>query len=359
MTVGTEPLCAADYERLAEGVLEPGAFGYFAGGAGDERTLLANLEAYQRWNLRPRMLVDVGSPRTATTVLGAEVSMPVLVAPTALHRLAHHDGEPATARAAAAADTILCVSTLATTTPAEVAAAAPDGRRWFQVYVYKDRAVTRDLVDQAVDAGYEALVLTVDAPRLGRRERDLRTGFSVPPEVSVPSFAAVLDRARGATVPEIWQLIDPTLTWRDLEELVESSDLPVLVKGILTEEDARLACDHGAAGVIVSNHGGRQLDGAPASLDALPEVVDAVDGRAEVLMDGGVRRGADAVKALALGARAVMVGRPVIWALACGGEDGVRRVLELLRDEVALALVLTGCSTPDAVTRDHVGRAPR
>ena len=235
MTPGTEPLCAADYERLAEDVLEPGAFGYFAGGAGDERTLLANLEAFQRWNLRPRTLVDVGSPSAATTVLGTEVSMPVLVAPTALHRLAHPDGEPATARATAAAGTILCVSTLATATPAEVAAAAPEGSRWFQVYVYKDRGVTRELVDQAVEAGYEALVLTVDAPRLGRRERDLRTGFAVPPEVSVPSFASVLDRAEGATVPEIWQLIDPTLTWRDLEELVEGSALPVLVKGVLTD----------------------------------------------------------------------------------------------------------------------------
>jgi isopentenyl diphosphate isomerase/L-lactate dehydrogenase-like FMN-dependent dehydrogenase len=354
----TEPVCLADYERLAEGVLEAGAFGYFAGGSGDESALRENRQAFARWRLRPRMLVDVGSPSTRTTVLGGELSMPVLIAPTALHRLAHPDGEQATARAAAAAGTVMCVSTLATATPADVAAAAPEGRHWFQVYVYKDRGVTRDLVEQAVDAGYEALALTVDAPRLGRRERDMRTGFALPPEATVPSFDAVLGRSSGSTVPEIWQLIDPTLTWRDLEEVAGLSDLPLLVKGLLTDDDARLAMEHGAAGVIVSNHGGRQLDCAPAALDALPEVVEAVEGRGEVLVDGGVRRGEDVVKALALGARAVMIGRPVLWALACGGEDGVRRMLELLRAEVELALVLTGCPRPADVSRALIAHAP-
>jgi isopentenyl diphosphate isomerase/L-lactate dehydrogenase-like FMN-dependent dehydrogenase len=354
----TEPLCVADYERLAEDVLEPGAFAYYAGGSGDESALRENREAFARWRLRPRMLVDVGSPSTRTSVLGSEVSMPVLIAPTALHRLAHGDGEQATARAAAAAGTVMCVSTLATATPAEVAAAAPDGKRWFQVYVYKDRAVTRDFIDQAADSGYEALVLTVDAPRIGRRERDLAAGFALPADITVPSFAAVLGHGAGISLPEIWQLIDPTLTWRDLEQVAGLTDLPLLVKGLLTDDDARLAMEHGAAGVIVSNHGGRQLDCAPASLDALPEVVEAVEGRGEVLVDGGVRRGEDVVKALALGARAVMIGRPVLWALACGGEHGVRRVLELLRAEVELALVLTGCPRPADVSRAHVATAP-
>jgi isopentenyl diphosphate isomerase/L-lactate dehydrogenase-like FMN-dependent dehydrogenase len=353
-----EPLNVAHYERLAEEMLDGGAYGYFAGGAGDEETLRENLEAFRRWKLRPRMLVDVSEATPRTTVLGTEVSMPLLVAPTAFHRMAHPDGEPGTARAAAAAGTIMCVSTLATATPAEVAAAAPDAPRWFQLYCFRDDGLTRELVRQAVDAGYGALVLTVDAPGLlGRRERDLRTGFTVPEDVAVPSFAAALGRPAGATPVEIFSLLERTLTWRDLDRIASLSDLPLLVKGVLTAEDARLACEHGARGIVVSNHGGRQLDGVPASLDALPEVVDAVEGRVEVYVDGGIRRGTDVLKALALGARAALTGRAVVWGLAADGERGARRVLELLRDEIALALVLAGCPSPEAVTREHVARA--
>ncbi len=354
--LGPEPVNVWDYERLAEAALEPGPYGYFAGGAGDERTLRENVEAFGRRHLRPRMLVDVSEATTATTVLGTDLSMPLLVAPVALQRMAHPHGEAGMARAAAAAGTVMCLSTLATTGPAEVAAAAPDAPRWFQVYCFRDRGVTRALIDQAVESGYRALVVTVDAPHAGRRERDLRTGFEVPAVVGVPSIAAAAGEGRDLTIQDIFELVDPALSWRDLERLASDCDLPVLVKGVMTHEDGRLACEHGAAGVIVSNHGGRQLDGVAAAIDALAEVVEAVDGRIEVLMDGGVRRGGDVVKALALGARAVLIGRPALWGLAADGERGALRVLELLREEIALALALVGCSTPEAVRPEHIGR---
>jgi 4-hydroxymandelate oxidase len=354
-----DPCNVWDYERLAEERLEPGAFGYFAGGSGDEQTLRENVEAYTRWQLRPRVLTGVERASTKTTVLGTEISMPLMVAPVAFQRMAHPEGELATARAAAAAETIIVLSTLATSTPAEVAAAAPAGRRWFQLYCFRDPGVTRALIGQATDAGFEALVLTVDAPRLGRRERDLRTGFEIPAEVTVPSYVAAVGCATAGTPADMFSKMDATLSWPDLERLASESDLPVLVKGIVTAEDARLACDHGAAGIVVSNHGGRQLDGAQATIDALPEVVEAVDGRLEVLVDGGIRRGTDVVKALALGARAVLAGRAVVWGLAAAGEQGARRVLALLREEIELALVLTGCESPAAVKRAHVTRAAR
>jgi isopentenyl diphosphate isomerase/L-lactate dehydrogenase-like FMN-dependent dehydrogenase len=356
--VDPEPVNVGDFERLAEARLEPGAWGYFAGGAGDELTLRENAAAFARWQLRPRLLVDVGETTAATTVLGTPVAMPLLVAPTAFHRMAHPDGEAGTARAAAAAGTIMCLSTIATATPAEVAAAAPDAPRWFQVYIFRDRGVSRALIDQAVENGYLALVLTIDAPVLGRRERDLRTGFRLPPEIVVPSIAEIMGEWHGATPLDVLGQIDPSLSWRDLEALAADSPLPIVVKGVLGGQDARLAVEHGAAAVVVSNHGGRQLDGVPATLDVLPECVEAVDGRVEVLVDGGVRRGTDVVKALALGARAVLAGRAVLWGLAAGGEAGARRVLELLHAEIENALALAGCPTPETVTRDHVGPAP-
>jgi isopentenyl diphosphate isomerase/L-lactate dehydrogenase-like FMN-dependent dehydrogenase len=348
------PVNVADYERLAEGALEAGPLGYFAGGACDELTLRENVAAFQRLKLRPRMLVDVSGVSAATTVLGTEVSMPLLVAPTAIQKMCHPDGESATARAAAAAGTVMTLSTIATSTPAEVAQAAPAAPRWFQVYCFEDEGVTRALIEQAVEHGYEALVLTVDAPRAGRRERDLRTGFQVPAEVTVPSVAAALGEPASLTIAEIFGMLDLTLTWRDLERIRGLSDLPLLVKGVMTEEDARLACEAGVDGIVVSNHGGRQLDGVHAPIEVLPEVIEAVEGRVPVLVDGGVRRGTDVVKALALGATATMVGRPVLWGLAAGGEEGVRHVLELLRDEIELALLLCGCATPAEVTRAHI-----
>jgi isopentenyl diphosphate isomerase/L-lactate dehydrogenase-like FMN-dependent dehydrogenase len=344
-----EPLNVWDYERLAAERLEPGAHGYYAGGAGDELTLRDNVEAYRRWLLRPRMLVDVETCTTATTVLGEEISMPLLVAPVAFQRVAHPDGEVGMARAALAADTIMCLSTLATSSPAEVAATG--AKRWFQLYVFRDEGVTHELIAQARESGFSALVLTIDAPVRGNRERDLRTLFTVPPDISVASIG------RGGVTPrEVFEMISPTLTWHDLERIAGEAGLPLLVKGVLTSEDAHLACEHGAAGIVVSNHGGRQLDSVAASIDALPEVVEAVDGRLEVLVDGGVRRGGDVVKALALGARAVLAGRALLWGLAAGGEPGARHVLELLRDEIKLSLQLVGCTSPADVTRQHVSR---
>jgi 4-hydroxymandelate oxidase len=349
-----EPVNVSEYERLAEERLEAGAFGYFVGGAGDERTLRENVAVFNRWVLRPRMLVDVGEVTTATTVLGRDVSLPVLVAPTALQRLAHPDGEAATARAASQAGTVFCLSTISSVTPGELAAAAPDGRRWFQLYWSRDRGFTKSVVEAIVESGFEAIVLTVDLPAGGRRERDLRAAFEVPEDIPLPNLPEPL---QGELQEALGWIVDPTITWRDLEWLVSLTDLPLVIKGILTAEDAELACEHGATGIIVSNHGGRQLDGVPATLDALPEVVEATGGRAEVLLDGGIRRGTDVVTALALGARAVLVGRPVLWGLAVEGEAGVRRVLELLQDEVALALTLLGCPSPGAVTPAHVRRA--
>jgi isopentenyl diphosphate isomerase/L-lactate dehydrogenase-like FMN-dependent dehydrogenase len=335
----TDPVNVWDYEELAVGKLDPNAHAYFAGGAGDEVTLRDNLAAFERRKLRPRVLVDVRNVSTATTVLGTEVALPILIAPLALQRMAHPDGEIATARAAASAGTIMCLSTASTTRPAEVAAAAPDATRWFQVYVFQDRSETEELVREAVDNGFSALVLTVDTPYLGRRERDLRIDFQIPEHLTV-----VGDIFGGG--------FDAALSWRDLEWLA-GYKLPVVVKGILTAEDARLACEHGATAIVVSNHGGRQLDGVPATLDALEEVVEAVDGRVEVLLDGGVRRGTDALKALALGARAVLIGRAMVWGLAARGEEGVADVLRLLRDEVELGLALLGCASPADVTRAH------
>jgi 4-hydroxymandelate oxidase len=338
-------------------VLEAGPLGYFAGGAGDEVTLRDNVDAYRRWRLRPRMLVDVGEVSTVVTLLDREVSMPVLVAPVAFQRLAHPDGEVGLARAAAAAGSVFCLSTLATTRPSEIAAAVPEGRRWFQLYCFRDKAVTQALLDEAVESGFEAIVLTVDAPRGGRRERDLRTGFEVPADVTVPSVDAAIGGGKKVSVGEAFSLVDPTLSWPDLEELATGCSLPILVKGVLTAGDASLAMQHGAAGVVVSNHGGRQLDCVTASVDALPEVVEAVEGRGTILVDGGVRRGTDVLIALGLGADAVLVGRPAVWGLAVDGAEGARRVLELLRDEVELALTLAGCPTPAEVTRAHVQRA--
>jgi isopentenyl diphosphate isomerase/L-lactate dehydrogenase-like FMN-dependent dehydrogenase len=331
-----EPVNVWDYERLAAQKLDANAHAYYVGGADDEVTLRDNLAAFERRRLRPRVLVDVGSVSTQTMVLGTQIALPVLIAPVAIQRLAHPDGEEAVARAAAAAGTIMCLSSVATCAPRDLRS----GERWFQVYVWRDRAKTEAAIEEAVECGYSALVLTVDVPYLGRRERDLRVGFTVPEHLTV----------QGDMFGEAF---DATVTWRDLEWLA-SYGLPVVVKGILTGEDAALACDHGVAGIVVSNHGGRQLDSVPASLDVLEEVAGAVGGRAEVLLDGGVRRGTDALKALALGARAVLIGRPMLWGLAVAGEDGVTDVLRMFQEEIQLGLALLGCASPADVSRAHV-----
>jgi isopentenyl diphosphate isomerase/L-lactate dehydrogenase-like FMN-dependent dehydrogenase len=348
-----ELLTLDDAERLAETLVPTAAWGYIAGGAGDERTLRWNREAFSRYRLRPRVLVDVSTVSTETSVLGTPVSLPVLVAPMAYQAIVHEEHELATARGAAAAGTVMCLSTVATATPASVAEAAPGAPRWLQLYVFRDRQVSDDVIAEALEVGFSAIVLTVDLPVVGVRDSERRAAFDVP-ERSVPAFAAA--RARTTSEEAALRLLDPGLDWDYVTELRERWNVPVVVKGLLTAEDAELACAHGAAGVVVSNHGGRQLDGALASADALEEVVEAVAGRAEVYLDGGVRRGTDVVTALALGARAVLVGRPVLYGLAFGGDEGVRQVLEILRDETENALALLGCRSPDEVTPAHVTR---
>jgi 4-hydroxymandelate oxidase len=342
----------ADYFDRAAETVDPKVWCFFEGGSGDEVTLRANVGAYRRWRFRPRVLVDVGQVSAATTVLGTPVSMPLLVAPFAFQRLLDPEGELATARAAAAAGTLMCVSTTTTSAHDEVAEAAGSAPRWLQLYVLRDRQRTLDHIAEARELGYSALALTVDLPVLGRRERDLRLGFELPRDLPLP-YLKGKDRNVPMTFAEQVQ-VSPSLTWRDLEWIASASGMPLILKGVVTREDAALAIEHGVGGIIVSNHGGRQLDGAAATLDALPEVVEAVAGRCEVYVDGGIRRGTDVLKALALGARATLVGRAIASGLAVGGEAGVLDVLTMLHSEIELGLALLGCTSPAEVTRSHI-----
>ena len=336
-------------EALAQERLDPMLFDYIAGGAGDEWTLRENREAFSRVQLMPRMLRGVGQRDQRTTVLGTSVSFPVLVPPMGFHGLCHADAELATARGAANVGTIFVASTVSNRS-LEAIAEASSGPRWFQLYVYRDRAITRDLVDRAAAAGYSALCLTVDTPLAGQRERDRRNRLRMPAHLGLENFpAAHSERHKSGADGEsslaryIADMWDANLTWDDVDWLRSVSPLPVVIKGVLAPEDAALAVEHGASAVIASNHGGRQLDGVPAPITVLPHIVDAVEGRVEVLLDGGVRRGTDVLKALALGARAVLVGRPVLWGLTLDGEGGVVAVLEHLRGEIDLAMALAGC----------------
>jgi isopentenyl diphosphate isomerase/L-lactate dehydrogenase-like FMN-dependent dehydrogenase len=332
------PINVFEYEELARERLHPAVWDYYSAGAGDEVTLRANRAAFERIQLRPRMLVDVSQVSLVTTLLGAPVALPIGVAPAAMHGAACAEGECATAQAAGALGALMVASTESTRTLEEIAQAAT-GPLWFQLYFSSGtRERAQRLVRRAEAAGYRALVLTVDSPRWGRKERHARSEetFEWPPcgnFVGEPSFAAGEDEDGAA------------ITWADVDWLRAITPLPIVLKGILTAEDALLGAERGAAGIFVSNHGGRQLDTVVATLEALPEVVDAVAARCEVYLDGGVRRGTDVLKALALGARAIFVGRPVLWGLAAAGDEGARHVLELLRDELALGMALAGRPT--------------
>lgn len=361
-----------ELEERARAVLPPMVYAYYAGGAEDEVALRENRAAYGRWRFRYRVLNEVGEPDLAVSILGDELSLPLLLSPTAAQLLADPEGEVATARAARDAGTLCCVSTLSTRSLEDVAAAA--GPRWFQLYVYRDRGVTGELVDRAVAAGYSAIVLTVDTPVLGRREREERVGFGLPEGMTYANIAGPHPRgqARPAATASaiapgqsglavyVAKEFDTALGWKDLEWLAGRAGIPVLVKGVVRGDDAQAAVAHGARGVIVSNHGGRQLDHSIATLDALPEVVQAVGGPGgvNVLVDGGVRRGTDVLKALCLGAGAVMFGRPYLWALAAGGEAGVRRLLERMRAEIAVSMALLGARRIADLTPDLLVRAP-
>lgn len=343
-------------EAAARQRLDQATYDYFAGGAGDELTLSANLAAWSRLRLRPRVLRDVSRVSTATTVLGRPVEVPLIAAPVAYQRLLDPSGEIATARAMAGCGGLLVLSTRSSCSVEEVAAATPGASWWFQVYVMRDRNWTEELVLRAAEAGASAVVLTVDTPVLGRRKRDIRNHFVLPEAVVTGNLPEGATRSDGGGEDRFYQSAD--VTPDDVGWLGDVSSLPVVTKGVLRGDDAGVCLDAGAAGVVVSNHGGRQLDGTVATADVLAEVVDAVQGRGEVYVDGGIRRGSDVVKALALGARAVMVGRPLMWGLTAGGEEGVASVVHGLGEELATAMALCGAASPELLTPDLVVGPP-
>ena len=369
----------ADLRTMARRRLPRGVFDYIDGGAGGERTLAANTAAYARTTFRPRVLRDVGAVDPSTTLLGRPVPFPLVLAPTGFTRIADPDGELAVARAAAAAGVPYTLSTLGTRSIEEVSAAG--GALWFQVYAWRDRGMVKEMIDRAAAAGYEALVLTVDTAVLGRRERDIRRGFTLPPKIGPGTlldgaahpgwtwafvraepirFANVTGRqvGDGTTAVSLADYInsqfDPALSWRDVEWLRSAWTGPLVIKGIQTVDDARLAAAAGVEAIALSNHGGRQLDGAPASLDLVAPVADAVGDQVEIVCDGGVRRGSDIVKAVAVGARACMAGRAYLYGLAVGGERGVAHVLQMLDADVRRTLALIGARAIPEVDRDAV-----
>jgi 4-hydroxymandelate oxidase len=355
------PVNLSEFEPLAQAILPKPAFDHLSGGADDERTLRENLAAFQRIQLLPRVLKDVTQCDLSTTVLGQLLTMPVILAPVACHRLFHPEGEFAVARAAAEAGLVMTVSTGASYSLEEVAASSP-APRWFQLYAYQDRGVTRGLVERAEAAGYQGICLTVDSPVSGRRERDLRSRFIRPKPFLYKTLVDVgfKDLSPDLTEEQLLAFAGKSLavalTWDYLDWLRSLTRLPFLLKGILCKEDALTAVSKGIEGIIVSNHGGRQLDGTPASIDVLEGIAEAIDGRSEVLVDSGVRRGTDVLKALALGAKAVLIGRPYIWGLAVNGQAGVTQVLELLREEFRIAMGLTGCVNVREIGKELIFR---
>ena len=349
------PLNLRRLEVLARACLPPEVFAYIAGGAADERTVAENCAAYERVALLPRVLVDVATRDAAIELLGQPMSAPWLIAPTAMHALVHRDAELATARAAASCGITMVCSTLSTT-PIEAVARACSDALWFQLYVYRDRGATAELVARVQQAGVRALVVTVDAPLLGLRERDHAHGVGMPAGFRAPNVRADGDVDAAHLGDYFAALVDPSLSWRDLEWLRSITTLPIVLKGVLRADDAGQAAAAGVAGIVVSNHGGRQLDGAIATFDALPAVRAAVGDRVAVLVDGGIRRGTDVLKALACGADAVQLGRPILWALASGGERAVVAALRQLHHEFDLAMALCGCPRIDAIDASLLAR---
>ncbi|CAA7406879.1 unnamed protein product [Spirodela intermedia] len=347
-----------EYEAIAKEKLPKMVYDYYASGAEDQWTLKENRNAFSRILFRPRILINVTKIDLTTIILGYKISMPIMIAPTAMQKMAHPDGEYATARAASEAGTIMTLSSWATSSVEEVASTGP-GIRFFQLYVYKDRNVVAQLVRRAERAGFKAIALTVDTPRLGRREADIKNRFTLPPHLTLKNFEGLnlgtLDRTNDSGLASyVASQVDRSLSWKDVKWLQTITTMPIMVKGVMTAEDTRLAVEAGAAGVIVSNHGARQLDYVPATISCLEEVVKAAQGQVPVFLDGGVRRGTDVFKALALGASGVFIGRPVLFSLAAEGEAGVRKVLQMLCDELELTMALSGCCSLREITRDHI-----
>ncbi|XP_026430357.1 peroxisomal (S)-2-hydroxy-acid oxidase GLO4-like [Papaver somniferum] len=351
-----EVVNVSEFQHLAKQILPKMHYDYFSGGAEDENTLRENVEAFRRITFRPRVLIDVSKINLSTSILGYNMSSPIMVAPTAFHCLAHSEGEVATAKAAAASNTIMVLSFSSTRTIEEVASSC-NGIRFYQLYVYKRRDVSATLVQRAERNGFKAIVLTVDTPKLGRRWADIKNKMVSPQLKNFDGLLSteVVSVKMGETLKLLpLKRLDSSLNWNDIEWLKSITNLPILLKGVVTAEDAIKAVEVGASGVIVSNHGARQLDFAPATISVLEEVVQAVGGRIPVLLDGGIRRGTDVFKALALGAQAVLIGRPVIYGLAAKGQHGVTRVIEMLRDELELTMTLCGCCSVKEITRNHV-----
>ncbi|KAB0798468.1 hypothetical protein PPYR_09461 [Photinus pyralis] len=354
------PVCVQDFETHAFQVLAKGPLDYYKSGAGDQLTLENNRKAFSKLRIRPRCFRDVSTRNLSTTVMGTTVCVPFGIAPTAMQKLAHPDGEIASVRAAEKMGTIFILSTISTTSLEDVAAAAPNAHKWYQLYIYKDREITANLVKRAEAAGFKAIVLTVDSPRFGIRRDDIRNNFKIPPHLTLANFvgdkATNVSRAQSGSgiANYVISLFDPALVWEDIAWLRQLTTLPIVVKGILTAEDAQKAVKMGVSGIMVSNHGGRQVDGVPASIEALPEVVKAVGDQVEVYMDGGIRQGVDVFKALALGAKMVFVGRPNLWGLAYNGEEGATKVLDTLKFELDNVMSLSGCTSIKEVTSDLV-----
>lgn len=351
-----------DFEKQALQILPSGSREFYRNGAINEETLNQNRQAFKNIILRPRFLLKDVSKRDMTSwFLKDKTSMPIAVAPTALQQLAHPDGEAATAKACQEAQVVYVMSTMSTMSVEDVSAAAPEAIKWLQLYVYKDRSVSERLVKRAESCGFKAIVLTVDAPCIGIRLGEAKSKFSLPSHLKAGNFVLEAETIgkMEASRDNGWMslsdvVFDSSMTWDVIAWLKKITSLSILVKGILTQEDALLAVSAGVDGIIVSNHGGRQLDCSPATIEALPEVVSAVNGRVPVFMDGGIRNGSDVMKALALGSKGVFVGRPVLYGLTCGGKDGVKRVLDILRKEFDVAMALCGCVSLQDINRNHV-----
>lgn len=364
--MSTRLVCISDYEQHAKSVLPKSVYDYYRSGANDQETLADNIAAFSRWKLYPRMLRNVAEVDLSTSVLGQRVSMPICAAATAMQCMAHVDGELATVRACRSLGTGMMLSSWSTSSIEDVAEAGCEALRWLQLYIYKDREVTKQLVQRAERMGYKAIFVTVDTPYLGNRFDDVRNRFMLPPQLRLKNFEtnnlAFSSKEdfgdNSGLAVYVAKAIDASISWEDVKWLRGLTSLPIVAKGILRGDDAREAVKHGLDGILVSNHGARQLDGVPATIDALPEIVEAVEGKVEVFLDGGVRKGTDVLKALALGAKAVFVGRPIIWGLASQGEKGVQDVLEILKEEFRLAMALSGCQNVKVIDKTLVRKNP-
>ena len=356
MSTSPRPINLFEFEALAKERLPKEEYDYIAGGATDEISVDRNRRAFESWALRPRVLRDVSVLDLSTTVLGTKVSLPVLLAPCGGHKKAHPEGEFATYRAAAACGTILAVSANASASFEELAKAAT-GHLWLQLYSFHDREMTKSWLKRAKEAGYEAVCVTLDSQWPPKRERNIRNNYRSTRGVNYPKVAPEIANAPRSS--RAGEGADPAATWKDLEWIKSETDLPIVAKGIMTGEDVELCAEAGADSVIVSNHGGRHLDNTWATIEVLSEAVAAAKGKMEILLDGGIRRGADVVKALALGARAVFIGRPLFWGLAVEGEQGVIRVLDILREEIEITMAKCGRPTIASIDSTVVVKAPR